>query len=205
MEPLGENFREYTTTDKSKWARGEWDAEPDKLQWIDAETGLDCLMVRTNHSGHWCGYVGVPPGHSLHGTSYDGVDVNVHGGLTFAEGCHDLSEAERAKGLAHVAAAKVAAATHPSGDSAQWLRDWLPVLHDHAAWTKRQESVAICHVAQPGRPDHVYWFGFDCAHYRDVCPVLQRYSERDFDSDYRNVAYVVDEVRSLARQLKALA
>jgi hypothetical protein len=42
--------------------------------------------------GHWCGYVGVPKGHPLHGKSYDEahriVDLDVHGGLTYADACH---------------------------------------------------------------------------------------------------------------------
>ena len=28
---------EYRTIDKSAWPRGEWDAEPDKMQWRAAE------------------------------------------------------------------------------------------------------------------------------------------------------------------------
>lgn len=31
------------------------------------------------------GYVIIPIGHPLHGKHYDDIDVNVHGGLTFAE------------------------------------------------------------------------------------------------------------------------
>jgi hypothetical protein len=30
MKPLGENYREYTTIDKSSWKEGPWDEEPDK-------------------------------------------------------------------------------------------------------------------------------------------------------------------------------
>src|SRR5688572_7588915 len=26
------------------------------------------------------------------------------------------------------------------------------------------EALGICHVPAPGEPDHVWWFGFDCAH-----------------------------------------
>lgn len=44
--------------DKSGWARGVWDSEPDKIQWQDAETGLPCLIVR-GPVGALCGYVGV--------------------------------------------------------------------------------------------------------------------------------------------------
>jgi hypothetical protein len=84
---------EYTTIDKSSWPRGPWDDEPDKVQWPDAATGLPCLIVRSPF-GALCGYVGVPPGHPLHGKRYDddAVNVGVHGGLTFSGACSEGSE-----------------------------------------------------------------------------------------------------------------
>lgn len=73
--------------DKTTWGDGPWQSEPDKIQWQDAKTGLPCLIVRAHH-GAWCGYVGVSPGHALHGRDYDDCpDFAVHGGLTFAHGC----------------------------------------------------------------------------------------------------------------------
>lgn len=47
--------------------------------------GLSCAVVMAREAGHRCGYVRVPPGHPMHGKSYDDPDVAVHGGLTFAE------------------------------------------------------------------------------------------------------------------------
>jgi hypothetical protein len=78
---------------------GPWWDEPDKVQWIDPATGLDCLAVR-GPFGAWCGYVGVPPGHPLHGADYLDVDVDVHGGLTFAGSCRD--DAPEESGICHV-------------------------------------------------------------------------------------------------------
>jgi hypothetical protein len=80
---------------------GPWDDEPDKAQWIDEATDLDCLIVR-NHYGALCGYVGLPPGHPLHGAHYDDdrLDVRVHGGLTFADSCQD--GAEDGPGICHI-------------------------------------------------------------------------------------------------------
>jgi hypothetical protein len=76
--------------DKSAWGEGPWQSEPDRLEWKDEKTGLPCLIVRTGN-GHLCGYVAVPPGHPLHGLGYDAcydkADINVHGGLTYAEAC----------------------------------------------------------------------------------------------------------------------
>lgn len=72
---------------KLKSGDGPWQAEPNRAQWKHA--GLDCLAVRHPGGLHWCGYVGVPPGHAAHGKDYDGdgLNVDVHGGLTYAAGC----------------------------------------------------------------------------------------------------------------------
>ena len=79
--------RVYKTLDRSQWTHGEWDDEPDKIQWQDATTGYPCLAVRHSYFGHWCGYVGVGPNHSVYQSDYDSVDVTVHGGLTFSSHC----------------------------------------------------------------------------------------------------------------------
>ena len=70
--------------DKSDWGPGPWNNEPDKAQWQDKATGLPCLIVR-GPLGALCGYVGVPPGHPAYGKG--DVDADVHGGLTFSNGC----------------------------------------------------------------------------------------------------------------------
>jgi len=152
-------YREYTTKDKSDWPRGEWDNEPDKVQFQDAATGLPCLIVR-GPSGALCGYVGVSEGHRLFGVEYDSARtledeyLECHGGLTFSDHCR------------------------PSTD----------------------ESHGICHLPDEGEPDHVWWFGFDCAHGCDVCPD-RKFHYHCGDEQYRNRAYVENEIRGLAAQL----
>lgn len=89
----------YDVVDKSGWDRGPWDDEPDKVQWIDAATGLDCLAVRGPMSC-WCGYVGVPPGHRFYGVDYETPDVDVHGGLTFADRC--MEDTLEGEGVCHI-------------------------------------------------------------------------------------------------------
>lgn len=101
--------RAYHTVDKTGWGDGAWNDEPDKVQWIDEATDLDCLAVR-GPGGHWCGYVGLPPGHPCHGLDYDKVRVPVpgadldwpdaHGGLTFASACSDRDD--ETTGICHV-------------------------------------------------------------------------------------------------------
>lgn len=155
--------------DKSDWPRGEWDNEPDKIQWPDEATGLPCLIVR-NHMGALCGYVGVSEGHPLYGKRYHQINLEVHGGgLTFSNPCA------------------------PDPD----------------------ETRDICHSPGSGEPDHVWWFGFDCAHAFDLSPAIRKYveeAERSYSKPagwakevYRNIEYVTEECRQLARQLKEIS
>jgi hypothetical protein len=73
--------------DRSSWPAGPWDNEPeDKIQWLDEETKLPCLVVR-GLKGAWCGYVGVTAEHPDFGKNLNDVDVDVHGGLAFASFC----------------------------------------------------------------------------------------------------------------------
>jgi hypothetical protein len=90
---------EWTHTDRPDYGDGPWNNEPDKIQWIDETTDLDCLIVR-NPMGALCGYVGAPPGHPWHGAGYNDVDVSVHGGLTFAASCQE--NAPEGHGICHV-------------------------------------------------------------------------------------------------------
>ncbi len=144
---------------------GPWTAEPDKAIWIDMRSDLDC-MIHRNPMGALCGYVGVGLDHPWHGKDYDDVNLNVHGGLTFSDGCED-------------------------GDD---------------------PAIGICHVAKDGRPDPVWWFGFDCGHYTDLIPGMSGvYAEIEAKTGhimssegfeiYRTFGYVKAEVIGLAKQL----
>lgn len=80
--------QESTHIDKSEWKRGEWDNEPDRIEWRSGD--LACLIVRSKSTGALCGYVGVPAGHPWHGQKYgsDALDsVEIHGGLTYSAPC----------------------------------------------------------------------------------------------------------------------
>lgn len=73
--------------DKSSWGPGPWQDEPDRVEF--RAHGFPCLLKRVPN-GHWCCYVGVPPGHPWHGKAdsdaYD-LDVSVHGGVTYGAAC----------------------------------------------------------------------------------------------------------------------
>lgn len=167
-------LHEYTTVDKSTWGHGPWQGEPDKLQWIDEATGLDCLIVR-GPSGALCGYVGVPEGHPYFGVEYHGCTITpacgedycghrperaieVHGGLTFSDFCHE-----------------------------------------------GPPECGICHTPVEGRPDRVWWLGFDCAHSGDLTPKYAADPNWPIrDGWYKSRKYVEREVVQLAAQLKRI-
>lgn len=73
--------------DKTRWGQGPWLSEPDREQW-DTVVGLPGLIVR-NRVGALCGYVAVAPGHPAFEKDYYYVDVDVHGGLTYAAHCQE--------------------------------------------------------------------------------------------------------------------
>jgi hypothetical protein len=60
----------------------EWMNEPDFKEFEHA--GLKCKIIRQAWSGHLCGYVQVPKDHVHYGVSYNDVEYEVHGGLTFS-------------------------------------------------------------------------------------------------------------------------
>ena len=94
-------MKTWTTIDKSEWPRGKWDDEPDKVQWIDGATGLDCLIVR-GPSGALCGYVGVPKDHKYYKKEYGKIyfecpdgGPDIQGGLTFSDKCMPNADPKR--------------------------------------------------------------------------------------------------------------
>lgn len=164
--------KEYRTLDKSEWHRGEWDDEPDKVQWQDEATGLPCLIVR-GPVGALCGYVGVAEGHPCFGIGYNDAKpltkledsddnyIEVHGGLTFAGFCADTED--ESKHICHVPG--------PGEPHRVW---WLGFDCSHSGDVSPSMS--------KWRSEH----GFDRSEW--------------FES-YKALGYVKNEVRKLARQL----
>jgi hypothetical protein len=58
--------------DKSAWIDGEWQQEPDRIEWVFL--GFPCLIVR--QGGGWlCGYVGIPPTHPYYGKDLEDKEL----------------------------------------------------------------------------------------------------------------------------------
>jgi hypothetical protein len=171
--------KRYTFVDKSAWGAGPWLKEPDKIQWQDKATGLPCLIVRNTHcTGSLCGYVGVPPAHPLHGKGYnDAQDINVHGGLTFANKCHPLANHAS---ICHV--------VEPGEDDNVW---WFGFDCSHAGDVCPQMESTMRDIRK--RKPELF-----------EGPLAEPLPYRWRDV-YRDVRYVRRQVRQLATQLQALA
>jgi len=78
----------HSIIDRDNWPKGEWDNEPDRVDFI--HQGFACMLKRAH--GHWCGYVGVPNTHACHGLDVMDWDnllsqLSVHGGITYTNKC----------------------------------------------------------------------------------------------------------------------
>lgn len=127
------NQRTWTFPDIHPKTPGPWSDEPDKAQWVDDATGLDCLIVR-NRLGALCGYVGVPPGHPWHGKDYGNEalwNIDVHGGLTFADACQEGKE--DGYGICHVPEPGRPAKVWWFGFDCAHAGDLVPGMADSAA------------------------------------------------------------------------
>lgn len=79
---MSENL-EMPVIDKSTWGPGEWQNEPDRVDFIHA--GFSCFALRHDRHGHWCGYVGVPAGHPAYDT--DPADLGDDVGVNYGAKC----------------------------------------------------------------------------------------------------------------------
>lgn len=153
---------------------GPWIHETDFVRWICPSSGYECVVVRVGFTFALCGYVGVPDHHPLHGLHY-----------------HDdiLSEYIGKKAI------KV-----------------------HGGLTYSDTSIAN-DFAFEKKPASSWFFGFDCSHSCDISPAIDFCTEKNnpfarlnklmeespfaTHKQYRTMAYVKQQVSSLALQLEA--
>lgn len=91
-----------------------------------------------------------------------------------------------------------------------WSKDGHLSVHGGLTYSAHcaegDETTSVCHVPEPGEPDHVWWLGFDCMHLGDFSPGY--YARNKFpwhdDDEYRTLGYVRDEVTRLAGRLAEL-
>lgn len=81
-------LRDENFIDKSQWMRGEWDQEPDLIEWrSETKPSFPCLIVRSDGTGALCGYVGVNETHPLYEVVYMDTGIDAHGSLTYSGKC----------------------------------------------------------------------------------------------------------------------
>jgi hypothetical protein len=113
------------------------------------------------------------------------------------------------------------------GPAGSWC-GYVGVPSDHPAYGKEYDDVDVdvhggltysdrcqgelCHIPEPGMPDDVWWFGFDCAHLLDLSPgrnsrmrsTGMSHDPEFFREVYRDLSYVRSQIESLAEQLRAM-
>lgn len=210
-------MREWTTIDKkAEWGPGPWVGEPDKYQWVDEATGLDCLMVR-GPMGSWCGYVGVTKDHPFFEVGYGDCMAghNPYDPRTPMDRLRDSMNAIEGKG------------EDPGPHRTCWDHSPESYVRVHGGLTFSgfcqegvDESRGICHVPDPGRDPKVWWLGFDTAHLDDLIPGMlktsrevqaklkaenpERWKDYQRHDVYRDSHYVATEVTNLTIQLATI-
>jgi hypothetical protein len=157
--------------DRTGWPNGEWDAEPDRMQWQHGK--IPCLIVR-NSLGNLCGYAGVSRTHPFYRSDYDNVEVCVHGGLTYGDTC------QLGGPICHEPEPGQPADVWWLGFDCAHLGDYVPGMHR----TEIEEALAASRafIAQ-----HV--------------PGMKAYIYTRPQEPYRDINYVQGEVNRLADQL----
>jgi len=104
----------------------------------------------------------------------------------------------------------------PQGCEESWCQhtpEALVEVHGGLTYAARcQADGPICHVPEPGEPDDVWWFGFDCGHAGDFSPGAEFWLPPKLRSEaygvprgtYRELPYVRDQVEQLATQLEEI-
>ncbi|MFA7278750.1 MAG: hypothetical protein WC100_01485 [Sterolibacterium sp.] len=168
---------------KETWGEGPWQHEPDNAEWVDPATGLQCLIKRNSQiTGALCGYVGVPASSKLYGLDYWG----------------------RLNGWRKIARP---VATKTKRDSKRRIKA-----------RDRHYGLLINGICVHGGltfgdfwdEGGLWYFGFDCAHYRDYSPAIaatmrslmpKSHTYSGSDEVYRDFAFVTEQTKALAAQL----
>lgn len=160
---------------------GPWNAEPDRIDWVDEATNLDC-MVQRNYMGNWCGYVAVESDHELYGQDYDTPDVDVHGGLTYSAAC--FGEPGVMPNICHIPREGREDEVWWFGFDTAHAFDLIPrsVMLDRTLFKDKPPRKVL---SEDGR-------------------TYSRIGDSGWEDVYRDIDYVVAETTKLAKQLKEL-
>lgn len=171
--------------DKTQWNRGPWDDEPDQKNYITA-SGLSASILRAEHSGSLCGYVGVPPSHPWFGKEYSDAVI---------------PSAEQLARPVDTSKISLLSLLCSAGDDPSDGARIDCIIRVHGGLTYSGEGRERC-----GEDPALWYFGFDCAHSGDLCPAMDWRSRfRNYEDVYRDFDYVQRDVELLAAQLAEIA
>lgn len=148
--------------------------------------GFLCLMQR-GFSSCWCGYVAIEPNHPLYGKHYNDKVV-----------VPDVNKVQNNGNVIGLLMVMLAPGEAQAGI--------LPIdmaIDVHCGLTyANSRAPNISEDIFPG----LWWFGFDCAHARDLHPIISIYGDPILDrvdpiAEYRNYDFARGEVKKLAEQL----
>lgn len=138
-------------------------------------------------------------------------DIEVHGGLNYARAGQTptVESWERLRLSVDEAKLSDEFRKFPLGDTARFVRKFQPVVDNYEAYVELIYKISICCEVEPGEPDDLWYFGFDCGHAWDISPAMDATLEMIRgerlhsipESKYRDLAYVEEQVASLAQQL----
>ena len=208
--------RSWTYLDRSQWSRGEWDDEPDKMQWSDGVTGLPCLIVR-NDLGSLCGYVGVTEGHPLFAIDYASCSLPT----AKPRGPEPDNESVFSEWMKERRAAQLICDASDELNHCEHRPENMLNAHGGITFTNFGERYpefperGVYHESSPGEtePERVWWIGFDCAHYGDMQPFMlltEMWMNPPFDNTiilddpnltYKDFEYVRNECKKIVDQL----
>ena len=174
----------YRNPDRRPAGDGPWNDEEDKVSWVDAETGLGCIMLRQTN-GTISGYVGVGPDHPLFGFEAEAVPVGisntVHGSVTYGKAC----EVNRFERQAH---------GEPRSERYTVC---------HTTFVRTVQDYRTVQTTEDDFHEDLWWLGFDTDHPGDLVPG-GRYGVRRKGGVYRDQSFVYANCIELARTLKSL-
>jgi hypothetical protein len=154
-----------------------WLNEPDYKRWRDGETQLQCLILRAGSTGALCGYVRLPK---------------------------NLAK----KMIRHRRRFAFFSSSGRAYRRAGYDMPAFRALDVHGGLTYSGSITTRLRGKERG-----VWVGFDCAHFNDLTPTLDKVMERNGIGAlmtqqvriYRDINYVTNEVKALARQIKEIA
>ena len=139
------------------------------------------------------------------------LEIEVHGGLTFSGPSEVPTKEMWEEYKKRSFALRIEASMFPIGSATRWLNAWSKYLHDYEKWS--DAFMAQC-IGTKFHNEETWWFGFDCSHSDDLCPRVesslklvgfkQEIPHSVTQKTYRNISYVENECKLLAKQLKEI-